>query len=63
MTPRYRRYDLTSRPFALTVELTNEEILEDLCWPGSSPGQWLANATGEAISPPPKIDAVDRLAA
>jgi hypothetical protein len=23
-----------------TIELTQEEILEDLCWPHAPPGQW-----------------------
>jgi hypothetical protein len=25
----------------LTIEITQEELVEDLCWPGRPPGQWL----------------------
>jgi hypothetical protein len=41
MTPEQRRR-LAAGPFR--IELTNEEILEDLSYPGRPPGRWLDEA-------------------
>ena len=37
----------------LTVELTNDEILEDLSWPGRPPGQW-------RLARPPAVEASEK---
>ena len=29
-----------SPPDELAIDLTMEEVLEDLCWPGRPPGRW-----------------------
>jgi hypothetical protein len=31
---------MTARPGPYTIELTQDEILEDLFWPHPSPGEW-----------------------
>ncbi|MDQ4098124.1 MAG: hypothetical protein M3144_09685, partial [Actinomycetota bacterium] len=31
----------TARPREPAIEISMEEILEDLCWPGPPPGRWL----------------------
>jgi hypothetical protein len=34
-------------PAPFTIELTEEEVLEDLCWPHPPPGQWRLEEAGE----------------
>jgi hypothetical protein len=34
---------------AFKIEISREEMLEDLCWPNSPPGQWRIEEPLEAI--------------
>ena len=59
MTAKQRRR-LTAGPF--TVELTTEEILEDLSWPGRPPGRWLEPEEPRELPARPRRDDAARAA-
>ncbi len=41
----------------LTIELSLEEILEDLCWPNPPPGRWRLDAGGYPPNGRPTVSA------
>jgi lysophospholipase L1-like esterase len=44
----------TRTPAPITIELTQEEILEDLCWPHPPPGKWSIGPPGLSSSDEPR---------
>jgi hypothetical protein len=42
---------------AFTIELSDEEILEDLCWPHPPPGRWSVEAPRQSSIGRPTVSA------
>jgi hypothetical protein len=47
----------------LTFEVSQEEILAELCWPGPPPGQWLGDVPAHAVESETRFEEMQREAA